>query len=219
MPRIEVVDPNGQRQIKLNDPVITFGRLGSSTIQLRDPACSRTHFEIRERDGRFWVKDLGSRNQTLLNGKPVKGEMSLKTEDVIRAGRSQVIFEPADASRLAPPVKKPLPPKGKAATGAGQPAKPAPASAAMPKDLSEEPTRLAPATMLPLKEFAAKSSKAKARGAAPPAAKAPASPPARKGGPSAPPKGIPSFNARVAGPGSDSPPVLRAVQKKPPKKD
>jgi len=41
-------------------------------VEVRDRTVSRFHCEVFvDRDGRAWVKDLGSRNGTWLNGKPL----------------------------------------------------------------------------------------------------------------------------------------------------
>ncbi len=100
----DVTDPMGRRQLDLKGEVLSFGRLRSCSLQLRDHACSRSHFEIRVKPDGLWLRDLGSRNKTQLNGKAVAAETKLNPGDVIKAGRSTLIFEPQDATRMAPVI-------------------------------------------------------------------------------------------------------------------
>lgn len=70
-----------------------------------DPSLSRHHFLVEYQDPSCWLKDLGSRNGTLLNGQPVSGAVQLENLDLIRAGVSsfRVEFEtnrPAAAPQI-----------------------------------------------------------------------------------------------------------------------
>jgi hypothetical protein len=54
----------------LNKPVVVVGRLTSQNkpdIELNDEVVSRRHVEILQKDDKYWVKDLGSTNGTMLN--------------------------------------------------------------------------------------------------------------------------------------------------------
>jgi pSer/pThr/pTyr-binding forkhead associated (FHA) protein len=58
-------------------PVTTLGRALTNTIVLADSFTSAEHARLTQRDGHWWLEDLGSRNGTLLNevriepGRPV----------------------------------------------------------------------------------------------------------------------------------------------------
>ena len=70
----------------------TSGRDPEVEIPLADAAVSRRHFRI-EGSPRGWrVVDLGSRNQTYLNGVPVRDEV-LREGDILRAGDTEFRFE------------------------------------------------------------------------------------------------------------------------------
>lgn len=65
-----------------------MGRSSSSDISLGDPSVSRFHCRVFFRpDNGLWVADLGSANQTLVNGCPVQ-EVRLKPRDRIEVGDS-----------------------------------------------------------------------------------------------------------------------------------
>ena len=54
----------------LNKPSTVVGRLTSQTkpdIELNDEVVSRRHIEIVSKDNKYWIKDLGSTNGTMLN--------------------------------------------------------------------------------------------------------------------------------------------------------
>lgn len=75
---------------------ITVGRSSQNAIAIMDASLSRVHCEIRKADGVILVKDLGSRNGTLVNGTAVK-ESKVSGGDRIDVGicRIQVIAEGA----------------------------------------------------------------------------------------------------------------------------
>lgn len=50
---------------------ITIGRGEEADITINDPVCSRVHAAIRYWDDIFVVRDMGSKNGTLLNGKKI----------------------------------------------------------------------------------------------------------------------------------------------------
>ena len=58
-------------------PITTLGRALTNTVDLADGFTSAEHARLTQRDSRWWLEDLGSRNGTLLNevrlqpGKPV----------------------------------------------------------------------------------------------------------------------------------------------------
>jgi len=70
----------------------TSGRDPEVEIPIADAAISRKHFRI-EGSPRGWrVIDLGSRNQTYLNGVPVREE-ALREGDILRVGDTELRFE------------------------------------------------------------------------------------------------------------------------------
>ena len=78
------LDPQAER--------LTVGRDPSSEIPLNDTSVSRRHFNLVRTPHGWQVVDLGSRNQTLLNGKTVR-EALLNDGDLLRAGDTETRFE------------------------------------------------------------------------------------------------------------------------------
>jgi hypothetical protein len=75
----------------LDGDVTSIGRLPGSDVLLSDPGASRKHAEIRRRDGRYVVADLGSTNGTLVNESSV-AERELQDGDRITIGRTVLEF-------------------------------------------------------------------------------------------------------------------------------
>ncbi|MEX0704765.1 MAG: sigma 54-interacting transcriptional regulator [Planctomycetales bacterium] len=81
--------------------VTTIGRAPTNRIVLRDEVCSRNHCEVFQ-SGPAWVlRDLGSRNGTLVDGQPIAGDRPLEDGELIRIGTSDLGFT-RDLSRKFP---------------------------------------------------------------------------------------------------------------------
>ncbi len=85
---------------------VAIGREPSSQLCIVDPSLSRRHCLLAQQDGRFTLRDLGSRNGTLVNGVPVE-EQELKHGDQISVGDSVLVFllEEGDAVPRSNPVQ------------------------------------------------------------------------------------------------------------------
>src|SRR5580692_7677495 len=88
--------------IPLSEGGITIGREASNTVAVTDPSVSRRHCIVREQDGKFQVRDLGSRNGTQVNGDKAQ-EQWLKHGDEIAAGDSSFLFLLEDANPIPGP--------------------------------------------------------------------------------------------------------------------
>ena len=67
--------------------VATLGRSQSSRVTLDDSSVSAQHALIRPSDGTWTVEDMGSRNGTMVNGKPIAAAVALECGDSIQLGR------------------------------------------------------------------------------------------------------------------------------------
>jgi Nif-specific regulatory protein len=77
--------------IPLAEGEITIGREASNGLAVIDPSVSRKHCAVRGQEGRFQVRDLDSRNGTLVNGNVIE-EQWLQHGDEIAAGDSSFLF-------------------------------------------------------------------------------------------------------------------------------
>jgi serine phosphatase RsbU (regulator of sigma subunit)/pSer/pThr/pTyr-binding forkhead associated (FHA) protein len=86
--RLQVDDPLGRRVVVIDKPVFRIGRRSESDLRSIGTDVSREHAEIvRLDDGRFVLKDRGSRCGTFVNDEQVT-ERPLRHKDKIRLGRS-----------------------------------------------------------------------------------------------------------------------------------
>jgi len=80
----------------------TVGRDPNNIVAISDPSVSRKHCLLRrEEDGRFQIKDLDSRNGTVVNGIAVK-EQWLRHGDEIATGDSVFVFLVEEDERALP---------------------------------------------------------------------------------------------------------------------
>jgi transcriptional regulator with GAF, ATPase, and Fis domain len=70
----------------------TIGRAPTNQIVLKDDRCSRNHVEVFFSGGEWILRDLDSRNGTTIGTQRIVGDHVLKAGDIIRIGRSQLIF-------------------------------------------------------------------------------------------------------------------------------
>ncbi len=111
----------GRRYEVVSD--MEVGRSPSCEIPLTDDQVSRKHALIFLHEGQVRLKDLGSRNGTLVNGERITGEVVLQPGDRVRVGSTTALFEPppvmlvegGPASLNHVPIEEVLPHVGAAA--------------------------------------------------------------------------------------------------------
>lgn len=103
---------DGSRHFPLDRPVINIGRRLDNQLILEDVHVSRTHAQLRVRDGRFVIFDLGSTSGTRVNGKRVKQQV-LMPGDVITLGSVRLVYgeDPGGPPDETPAYRPPFPPR------------------------------------------------------------------------------------------------------------
>ena len=83
-----VLAPGGMRSVELHrDSATVVGRVATADVFIDHSSVSRTHASLTLRADRVWLKDLGSRNGTTVNGqKLVDGEVEVRIGDQIAFG-------------------------------------------------------------------------------------------------------------------------------------
>jgi hypothetical protein len=81
---------------------LVIGRTEAADIPLADASVSRRHARLFYLDGRWHVEDLGSRNGTHLNGKPVRNPLAIDAGDQIRIGDTVLRVTAIADSRAMP---------------------------------------------------------------------------------------------------------------------
>ncbi|MFO1491192.1 MAG: FHA domain-containing protein [Kiritimatiellia bacterium] len=111
--------PDQGRSLTVPEPGARIGRAHGNDFELKDPTLSRFQCRFYFADGLLYVADLGSTNQTLVNGKPV----------------TDVALAPGDALAVGEMVIRVVNNRSASASGDSQ-AAPAPAPAAKPATAS-----------------------------------------------------------------------------------
>lgn len=97
---VQEVDERGKVYRLVDRQVTTIGRAPTNRIVLDDEVCSRSHCEIFYSDGGWYIRDLGSRNGTLVQGLAIAQDHRLQEGDVVEIGDSEAIFT-FDVSRFS----------------------------------------------------------------------------------------------------------------------
>lgn len=71
---------------------MTIGRAPTNRIVLHDEVCSRYHCEVFQNGSQWKIRDLQSRNGTLIDGEAVAGEEELKPGQVVEIGPCELAF-------------------------------------------------------------------------------------------------------------------------------
>ena len=126
--------PEKGRELTIPEPGARIGRAHGNDFELKDPTLSRFQCRFYFAEGLLYVADLGSTNQTLVNGKPVTdvalaiGDSLEVGEMVIRVVNNRSVLSPGDSQAAPTPDAPPPPPPPKPPTASFQsiaPAKPA----------------------------------------------------------------------------------------------
>ncbi len=95
---------HGNREIPLEKLPVLLGRGTDAGIQLLDRFASRRHCEISERDGRLFVRDLGSTNGSFVNGQHAD-ECWLRPGDTLSVGATTfvIVYKASEESQTSWP--------------------------------------------------------------------------------------------------------------------
>jgi hypothetical protein len=89
---------DGRKHFALERPVINIGRRSDNDLVIEDSHASRLHAQIRVREGRFVIFDLGSTGGTKVNGRPIRQHI-LQPGDVVAIGGARMVYgEDAEGS-------------------------------------------------------------------------------------------------------------------------
>ena len=97
----------------------TIGRAPTNQVVVKDERCSRCHAEVFPSEGNWVVRDLESRNGTVVGNDRIRGDYVLKPGDIIRIGASQLAFV-HDLTKAFPDSTAILQHAGRAADGQSQ---------------------------------------------------------------------------------------------------
>lgn len=92
---IEVYSPQGELISSHRLPTtgtISIGRGSDQTIRIADLTASRRHAQIQVYNEKYYVSDMGSLNDTLLNGERIRGQQELFDGARLTIGMHTLVF-------------------------------------------------------------------------------------------------------------------------------
>lgn len=90
------------QEVALDQDVTTLGRAPSCQVVIDSDFTSRRHAQIVRRDQGYWLRDLGSKNGTLLDDEAITTEMPLADGAEIAIGEARFRFVDPAATRTHP---------------------------------------------------------------------------------------------------------------------
>jgi pSer/pThr/pTyr-binding forkhead associated (FHA) protein len=88
LPReLVVTDEGGRRTVPLKES-LTVGRAATCDVAIRDTYVSNVHARIYQRDGSWWLEDLGSTNGTYMNRTRVQQPTAIGPGDEVKLGKA-----------------------------------------------------------------------------------------------------------------------------------
>ena len=97
---------------ELVPPAFSLGRdPGNALLLPNESGASRKHALLFEKDGAWWVEDLGSSNGTSVNGKELEQAAQLQEGDIIAVGIEELQFSASSAKATfedAPSAEAPV---------------------------------------------------------------------------------------------------------------
>jgi hypothetical protein len=98
---LEILDGDRAGEtVRLGQDKVTLGRKAGCTLVLHDEKVSGRHAEVAFEEGRYVLRDLGSTNGTLLDGRRVD-EVALTAFDTFQVGRVRIAFKAEGAEAPA----------------------------------------------------------------------------------------------------------------------
>ena len=87
--QLKAIEPAALRgQAYQLDTEVTLGRAAGCQVPLDDAYASQVHARVFQRDGQWYIEDLGSTNGTYLNRRRVAGPMMMNRRDRIQIGNT-----------------------------------------------------------------------------------------------------------------------------------
>ncbi|MFN8091689.1 MAG: SpoIIE family protein phosphatase [Vicinamibacteria bacterium] len=96
--RLRIEPREGEPFVRsLEGDSLVLGRSSKADVVVNDRFLSRLHARLSRREGGWFLEDLGSRNTTYLNDRPLGEATVVRAGDVIRLAESRIVVEDEEA--------------------------------------------------------------------------------------------------------------------------
>lgn len=111
---LEIAAPTGVELRPLDGDRVTIGRhAGNDIVLASDDSASRLHAVLERLGPGWWLRDLGSRNGTYVNGTRVSEGRTLQHGDELRIGSTRLVYRvsrPSEDDQAVTLAREPAPP-------------------------------------------------------------------------------------------------------------
>ena len=111
---LEIGTPAGVELRPLDGDRVTIGRhAGNDIVLASDDSTSRLHAVLERLGPSWWLRDLGSRNGTYVNGTRVAERRTLQHGDELRIGSTRLVYRisrPSEEDQAVTLAREPAPP-------------------------------------------------------------------------------------------------------------
>src|SRR5271155_584527 len=97
---LEIHNGEQSQRIVFHKDKFSMGRVANNDIVLADDLSSRNHALIERVSGKFYLRDLQSRNGTRCNGKKISEVVELHNGDKVRIGRYIITLVIGEAAQV-----------------------------------------------------------------------------------------------------------------------
>ena len=112
MPYIVVNSERQDTDCRQLDDALVIGRAPDCQVAVRDILLSRRHCRIEKSPQGWLLIDLNSKNGTVVNGEKLTAPRVLRDNDIVRMGRSRLVFRAGEPGleELRSPGPRPIDP-------------------------------------------------------------------------------------------------------------
>ncbi|WP_372368759.1 FHA domain-containing protein [Candidatus Uabimicrobium sp. HlEnr_7] len=96
MAKLDIISGNDQNKSYEVKPKTVIGRLANNTIAINDTKSSRQNSLVFVKEGLYYIRDLKSRNGTVVNGEKLQKTQQLLSGDRIKIGNTVFVFSEED---------------------------------------------------------------------------------------------------------------------------
>jgi predicted component of type VI protein secretion system len=104
---VRVKGAEGYTRVPLGKDRCVVGRTSEADISVKHSSVSREHCAFVNRDGGWWIEDLGSSNGSWVNKEKLAEPRQLAEKDIVKAGSARLTFHAGDITQAEAAIEVP----------------------------------------------------------------------------------------------------------------